>query len=244
MTNPSPTLADGHPANESASGGSLSSKLNWLRAAVLGANDGILSTAGLVMGVAGASATRGQLLVAGLAGVVAGALSMAGGEFVSVSSQKDTEQAELAMEADELRLYPESEFAELVDIYRAKGLSEGTAREVARELTEHDALRAHAEAELGIDPDDFTNPWHAAIASMAAFTVGAIIPLLAMVLSPSSSRVIATIVATMIGLLLTGFGSAATGGGPKWRPMVRNVVVGALGMGVTYAVGLVVGQHV
>lgn len=231
------------PGSELAefSGGGLGKKLNWLRAGVLGANDGIVSTAGLVMGVAGAKTDSMTLLIAGLAGLVAGALSMAGGEYVSVSSQKDTEIAELALERRELAEKPDEELLELASIYQAKGLSTKLAMQVAHELTAHDALAAHAEAELGIDPHERTSPWHAAWASMAAFTVGAIIPLLAMVLSPASVRVYATIVAVLVALVLTGVTSAKLGGGSPVRPMVRNVIVGSLAMGLTYLVGHLVG---
>ena len=224
--------------------GSLNSKLNWLRAAVLGANDGIISTAGIVMGVAGATIDRSSLLIAGLAGLVAGALSMAGGEYVSVSSQRDIEKAVMAKEAAELRDFPDEELEELVGIYAEKGLSEQTARQVARELTDHDPLRAHAEAELGIDPDEYTNPWHAAFASMAAFTVGALVPLLAMVCSPTATRVYITIAATTIGLFLTGLGSAIASGSGKAHPIARNIIVGICSMTITYLIGHLVGMQV
>ncbi|MDO4411715.1 VIT family protein [Cutibacterium sp.] len=224
--------------------GSLNSKLNWLRAAVLGANDGIISTAGIVMGVAGATVDRSSLLIAGLAGLVAGALSMAGGEYVSVSSQRDIEKAVMAKEAAELRDFPGEELEELAKIYSDKGLSEGTARQVARELTARDPLRAHAEAELGIDPDEYTNPWHAAFASMSAFTVGALVPLLAMVCSPMTIRVYMTIAATIIGLFLTGLGSALASGGGKIRPIARNIIVGICSMTITYLIGHLVGTQV
>src|SRR3954469_4247764 len=155
--------ADVRPAGE------LSQRLNWLRAGVLGANDGIVSTAGLVVGVAGATTQRSTVLLAGLAGLVAGALSMAGGEFVSVSTQADTERAALSLERAELRELPEHELEELTQIYQAKGLPRELAASVAVHLTEHDALAAHAEAELGIDPHERTSPWQAAWSSMAAF---------------------------------------------------------------------------
>ena len=231
-----------HEADEGM--GSLNSKLNWLRAAVLGANDGIISTAGIVMGVAGATIDRSSLLIAGLAGLLAGALSMAGGEYVSVSSQRDIEKAVMAKEAAELRDFPDEELEELAGIYAEKGLSEQTARQVARELTAHDPLRAHAEAELGIDPDEYTNPWHAAFASMAAFTVGALVPLLAMVCSPTATRVYITIAATMIGLFLTGLGSAIASGSGKARPIARNIIVGICSMTITYLIGHLVGMQV
>ncbi|BCQ02429.1 membrane protein [Cutibacterium avidum] len=236
--------APAHKPHEADKGmGSLNSKLNWLRAAVLGANDGIISTAGIVMGVAGATIDRSSLLIAGLAGLVAGALSMAGGEYVSVSSQRDIEKAVMAKEAAELRDFPDEELEELAGIYAEKGLSEQTARQVARELTDHDPLRAHAEAELGIDPDEYTNPWHAAFASMAAFTVGALVPLLAMVCSPTATRVYITIAATMIGLFLTGLGSAIASGSGKAHPIARNIIVGICSMTITYVIGHLVGMQ-
>ena len=152
--------------------GGLNNRLNWLRAGVLGANDGIVSTAGIVMGVAGATSDRGTILVAGVAGLAAGALSMAAGEYVSVSTQKDSELALLEKERGELRDEPEEELEELAGLYVEKGLSEELALEVAKQLTEHDALGAHAEAELGIDPDDITSPWNAALASMLVVHAG------------------------------------------------------------------------
>jgi VIT1/CCC1 family predicted Fe2+/Mn2+ transporter len=222
-------------------GAGLASKLNWLRAGVLGANDGIVSTAGLVVGVAGATSNRTTILVAGLAGLVAGALSMAGGEYVSVSSQSDTEKAALEMERWELENMPEDELQELTEIYVGKGLSPELAATVARELTEHDALGAHAEAELGIDPDERTNPIHAALSSMSAFTVGALLPLLAIVLPPQAWRVWVTVAGVTGALVLTGVVSAQLGGGPWRAPVIRNVVVGLLAMLVTFAVGSLFG---
>ncbi|GAA0232562.1 VIT family protein [Saccharothrix mutabilis subsp. mutabilis] len=222
----------------------LSERLNWLRAGVLGANDGIVSTAGLVVGVAGATTDRTAVLAAGVAGLVAGALSMAGGEYVSVSTQRDTERAALRLEAQELREMPEEEEQELADIYADKGLSPELAAQVARELTEQDALRAHAEAELQIDPDNLTSPWHAAWASLVAFAVGALIPLVAIVLPPLSWRVWTCAAAVIAGLVLTGVVSARLGASPVWRAVRRNVVVGTLTMLVTYYVGLLFGVAV
>nr|WP_310965098.1 VIT family protein [Nocardioides marmorisolisilvae] len=219
----------------------LRSRLNWLRAAVLGANDGIVSVAGLVMGVAAATSHSHTILVAGLAGLFAGALSMAAGEYVSVSTQRDTELALLAKEAAELAEDPEEELAELASIYQDKGLSARLALEVARELTSHDPLAAHADAELGIDPEDLTNPWHAAWASMVAFTVGAVLPLLVITLAPSAVRIAATAVAVVLALVLTGWLSAWAGDAPRLRAIVRNVAGGALAMAVTYLIGSIVG---
>lgn len=222
----------------------LSGRLNRLRAGVLGANDGIVSTAGLVVGVAGATTDRTAILAAGLAGLVAGSLSMAGGEYASVSTQRDTERAALRLEERELREMPEEEERELAGIYRDKGLSEELATRVARELTERDALRAHAEAELRIDPDNLTSPWQAAWASLAAFAVGALIPLIAIVLPPTAWRVWACASAVLVGLALTGLISARLGSSRVGRAVRRNVAVGSLTMIVTYYVGLLFGVAV
>jgi vacuolar iron transporter family protein len=222
---------------------STSSLLNWLRAAVLGANDGIVSVAGLVMGVAGATDSRHTIFVAGLAGLVAGALSMAAGEYVSVSTQRDTEQALLAKERRELEEEPEEELAELAGIYMDKGLTEDTARQVALELTSHDALAAHAEVELGIDPDELTNPWQAAVASMLAFTIGALLPML-MILLPQAWRVGATAVSVAIALALTGFLSARFAEADVRRAIIRNIAGGVLAMAVTYLIGDLVGGRI
>ncbi|GGP64638.1 VIT1/CCC1 transporter family protein [Saccharothrix coeruleofusca] len=219
----------------------LSSRLNWLRAGVLGANDGIVSTAGLVVGVAGATSDRTAIFAAGVAGLVAGALSMAGGEYVSVSTQRDTERAALRQEARELRDMPEEEERELAEIYQAKGLSPELAEEVARELTAKDPLRAHAEAELQIDPDNLTSPWQAAWASLVAFAAGAVVPLVAIVLPPTSWRVWACALAVLAGLAITGVVSARLGASRVGRAVRRNVVVGSLTMLVTYYVGLLFG---
>lgn len=222
----------------------LSGRLNWLRAGVLGANDGIVSTAGIVVGVAGATPSGSAVAVAGLAGLVAGAMSMAAGEYVSVSTQRDSEQALLAKERRELVEEPDEELAELADLYVQKGLSEELALKVARELTAHDALGAHAEAELGIDPNELTNPWHAAWASMAAFTVGALIPLLCMVFSPTGARLYVTVLAVVVSLGLCGWVSARLGFSPVGRAVARNIAGGLLAMGVTYAIGALVGTQI
>ncbi|MGW7279950.1 VIT1/CCC1 transporter family protein [Streptomyces sp. NPDC054844] len=225
------------PTHDEAHGGALGTRLNWLRAAVLGANDGIVSTAGLVVGVAGATDDRSALLTAGLAGLLAGSLSMAAGEYVSVSTQRDSERAALAMEKRELREQPEAELEELVDLLAARGLSRDVAREAAEQLTRRDALRAHARVELGIDPDELANPWHAAWASLLAFTVGASLPLLAMVLPPAGLRLAFTVCCVLGALVLTGWSSARLGAAPPGRAVLRNVTGGALAMAVTYAAG-------
>ena len=220
---------------------SFASRLNWLRAAVLGANDGIVSTAGIVVGVAGATADRSQIVVAGVAGLVAGAMSMAAGEYVSVSTQRDSERALLSKERRELREMPEEELAELAEIYAGKGLEPDLALEVARQLTAHDALGAHAEAELGIDPDELTNPWHAAWASMLSFTLGALLPLLTVLLVPAGARLAVTVGAVLVALALTGWASATLGRSPAGRAVARNVAGGLLAMAVTYGIGSAVG---
>ncbi len=214
-----------------------SSKLNWLRAAVLGANDGVVSVASIIFGVAGATNSAGFIFTAGLAGLVAGALSMAVGEYVSVSTQRDTERALLAKERYELEHMPESELAELTGLYEKKGLSKETAAIVAKELTAHDAFAAHAEAELGIDPNDLTNPWHAAFASAASFVSGAIIPLVVIVLPFGSLRLPITFVAVIVVLVITGSLSAYAGGAKQSKAIVRVVLGGVIAMAITYGIG-------
>lgn len=228
-----------HPAEPHV--GAINSKLNWLRAGVLGANDGIVSVAGIVIGVAAATTDRGPIFTAGMAGLAAGALSMALGEYVSVSTQRDTEKALLAKERRELKEQPEEEFEELVGIYQSKGLSPQTARTVARELTEHDVFAAHVDAELGIDPDELTNPWHAAISSAISFTIGALLPMLAILLTPPGPRIPVTFVAVLIALGITGWISARLGGADPVKATKRVVVGGAIAMTITYLVGLAMG---
>jgi VIT1/CCC1 family predicted Fe2+/Mn2+ transporter len=218
----------------------VGSMLNWLRAGVLGANDGIVSTAGLVMGVAGATTDRTAIFTAGAAGMVAGALSMAGGEYVSVSTQRDTERALLNKERWELRNMPEEELDELAELYQERGLSPELARQVAEQLTAHDALAAHAEVELGIDPDALTSPWQAAWASLISFTIGALLPLL-VILSPTSIRAPLCMVSVALALALTGAASATLGSARRAPAVLRNVGVGLLAMGVTYFVGTLIG---
>jgi VIT1/CCC1 family predicted Fe2+/Mn2+ transporter len=216
----------------------LASRLNWLRAGVLGANDGIVSTAAIVLGVAGATDERGPIILAGLVGLMAGAMSMAAGEYVSVSTQRDTERAVLDIERRELAETPDEELAELTAIYAAKGLDEDLARKVAVQLTAKDALGAHAEAELGLDPDGLTNPWHAALASFVSFVVGALIPLLGVVVS---SQAWVTVAAVVIALAVTGSVSARLGRAPVARAVARNIAGGLLAMAVTYLLGGLVG---
>ncbi|WP_456821009.1 VIT1/CCC1 transporter family protein [Cellulomonas sp. URHB0016] len=216
-------------------------RLNWLRAGVLGANDGIISTAGLVVGVAGATVHIGPILVAGIAGLVAGAVSMALGEYVSVSSQRDAERALIEQERREVERDPDGELEELIGMYEAKGLSRGTARAVAEELTGRDPLAAHLDVELGLDPAALTNPVHAAISSGISFTAGAALPLAAVALAPASVRVAVTFAAVLVALAVTGGISAGLGGARRLPAMVRLVVGGAAAMTVTYSVGRLLG---
>ncbi len=213
-------------------------KLNKLRAAVLGANDGIVSISGLVVGVAGAEASKSAILTAGVAGVVAGAISMAAGEYVSVSSQRDTEKALLAKEKFELKHYPDMEEAELIKIYQAKGLNHSTATLVAQELTKHDDFAAHAEAELKIDPNELASPWNAAIASAISFLIGSALPIITILLPPANLRLPATFISVIVALFITGALSAKVGKAPVRPAIVRVVLGGAMAMIVTYGIGV------
>ena len=234
---PGPHADEPHPKD-------IGNRLNWLRAGVLGANDGIVSTAGIVVGVAGATTDRGAILIAGVAAVVAGALSMGAGEYVSVSTQRDSEKALLRKEERELRDDPDDELAELAGLYVDRGLDDHLALEVARQLTAHDALGAHAEVELGIDPDDLSSAWNAAFASVVSFTLGALLPLLTITLLAPSARVWVTVAAVTLALAVTGAASARLGFAPAGRAILRNVGGGLLAMAVTYLVGSVLGTRV
>ncbi len=216
-------------------------KLNWLRAAVLGANDGIVSVSSVIVGVAGATKDTKVILTAGIAALVAGALSMAVGEYVSVSTQRDTERALLAKEKMELENLPEQELEELTVIYQKKGLSRTTAEIIAQELTDHDAFMAHAEAELGIDPNNLTDPWHAAYASGLAFFSGAIIPILAIIIAPAQYDTMATFASVIVALVITGALSARAGGAHKMTAIIRVVAGGVIAMVVTFGVGKLFG---
>jgi len=217
------------------------SKLNWLRAGVLGANDGIVSIAALVVGVAAATTDSAAILLTGVAGLAAGAISMALGEYVSVSSQKDSEKAWVNKERRELEQFPEQEFEELVGLYEARGLKPETARIVAREMTDKDALRTHLDVELGINPDEYTNPLHAAISSAVSFFAGAILPLLAVLLTPEPYRIIATVVASLLALAITGAVGAYVGGAPVPRAVLRVTIGGAIALAITYGIGTLLG---
>ncbi len=222
-------------------GDGIAHRLNWLRAGVLGANDGIVSVAAIVVGVAGATSAIAPILTAGVAGLVGGAISMALGEYVSVSSQRDTQNALIAKERRELAEQPEEELAELVGLYEKKGLSAATAQKVAVELTAHDALAAHLETELGINEADVVSAWQAAGASALAFFVGAILPLLAILLPPEEARVPVTFVAVLIALAGTGALSAWIGGSHWLRPTLRVVIGGAIALAATFLIGTLLG---
>jgi VIT1/CCC1 family predicted Fe2+/Mn2+ transporter len=224
-----------------AHSGGVGQRLNWLRAGVLGANDGIVSVASLVVGVAGATTDTPALLIAGVAGLVGGAISMALGEYVSVSSQRDSERALIAKETRELREMPDEELTELTELYRARGLTDATARQVAVELTAHDALAAHLEVELHIDQEDLVSPWQAALSSAVAFTLGALLPLLTILLLPPALKIPLTFVAVLVALALTGTVSAHLGGSGKVRATVRLVIGGALALAATWAIGTLLG---
>jgi VIT1/CCC1 family predicted Fe2+/Mn2+ transporter len=231
-------------ANQEFQRQSMAAKLNWLRAGVLGANDGIVSTAGLVMGVAGATKDSTGILIAGIAGLVAGSISMAGGEYTSVSAQKDSEKAALATERKELASDPEGELRELAWFYEQKGLSIDLATKVAKELTAKDALKAHAEAELGIDSEQHASPGQAALASFIAFAAGSLLPLVAVTGPWVAYRIPVTVTAVVLSLAITGYVGAKIGGAKSTTAIIRNVVVSLLTMGITYGIGLLVGTSI
>ncbi|MGF6420134.1 VIT1/CCC1 family predicted Fe2+/Mn2+ transporter [Stenotrophomonas sp. AN71] len=221
-----------------------SDRVGWLRAAVLGANDGIVSVAGLVVGVAASGASASTLLATGVAGTVAGAMSMAAGEYVSVQTQADTEDADLAMEKRELHEDPHSELDELTAIYRHRGLDPALARQVAEQLTAHDALGAHARDELGITDTLRARPLQAALASAGAFTCGAALPVLTALLAPADKVALMTSASTLLGLCLTGAMAARAGGAPPLRGAIRVMFWGALAMAAAAGVGHLFGAHV
>jgi len=231
-----------HPSEPHAGG--LANRLNWLRAGVLGANDGIVSVAAIAVGVAGATPQLGPIIAAAVAGLVGGAISMALGEYVSVSSQRDSERALIAKEETELAEMPHEELAELTKLYQDKGLTPQTARQVAEELTANDALAAHLDAELNIDQSDIVSPWRAAFASAVAFLIGGVLPIIAMIIFPASMRVPATFAAVLIALAITGAVGGYLGDSPMLRPMVRVVVGGALALAATFLIGRLLGTTV
>jgi VIT1/CCC1 family predicted Fe2+/Mn2+ transporter len=222
-------------------GGVTAGRLNRLRAGVLGANDGIVSVAAIMVGVAAATTSFTPILAGGLAALVGGAISMALGEYVSVSSQRDSQRALISQERRELAAMPEEETRELEELYRAKGLSAATARTVAEELMAHDALAAHLDAELGIDPDEIANPWAAAGSSAVAFLSGGVLPLVALLLSPVPARIPAIAAVVLVALAITGVLGARLGSSPVLRAAVRVLIGGALALAATIVVGLLLG---
>jgi VIT1/CCC1 family predicted Fe2+/Mn2+ transporter len=216
-------------------------RIGWLRAAVLGANDGILSTSSLVVGVAAANASRAEILLAGIAGLVAGALSMAAGEYVSVSSQEDTEQADLAREREELETMPEAEERELAGIYVHRGLQPELARQVAQQLMVHDALGAHARDELGLTEQMTARPLQAALASAATFAAGALLPILTILVSPIGHASIVVAIVSLVCLAGLGALAARAGGASPWIGMARVAFWGAVAMALTAGVGRLFG---
>ena len=228
-----------HPLHREAH---LIERIGWLRAAVLGANDGIISTASLVVGVAAASTSPHEVIVAGVAGLVAGATAMAAGEYVSVSSQADTETADLAKERRELAEQPDAELHELTNIYVERGLDISLARQVAEALTARDAFATHARDELGLSAHIVARPVQAALTSAVTFAVGAAIPLIIVLASPSTRISWLVSAGSLVALAILGAIGARTGGGGIWRPMLRVTFWGAIAMGTTAAIGRLVGH--
>lgn len=222
----------------------LIARVGWLRAAVLGANDGLVSTASLIVGVAAAAATRGDIMLAGMAGLVAGAMSMAAGEYVSVSSQYDTEQADLAREKKELAVSPASELDELAGIYEQRGVAPELARQVAAQMMAKNALEAHARDELGIYEHTMANPLQAAFTSAGTFTVGALLPLLVVMLVPTAGIALYVSLASLVFLAVLGAVGAKVGGAPVLRGAWRVTLWGALAMGLTALIGKLFGTVV
>lgn len=223
--------------------GHKSHRAPWLRAAVLGANDGIVSTASIMLGVAAANASTNTILTVGFASLIAGALSMAAGEYVSVSSQRDSERADLKIEAAELAQNPHDELHELQDIYVQRGLQPDLALQVAQQLHDHDALAAHARDELGIDHEDLSKPWQAAMSSALSFTVGAIVPVLAAIVWSGAASSWAIVVASLVALAISGSIGAFIGGGHRLRAALRVLIGGGLAMLITSLLGHLIGAN-
>ena len=231
-----------NPNTSSKASSKSSSKLNKLRAGVLGANDGIVSISSLVMGVAGATNNKGTIFTAGMAALVAGALSMAVGEYVSVSSQSDAEKMYIKREKRELAESPVEELEELTQAYVDMGVTRETAGEVALQLTAKSAIKAHLQTEYNMDENEISSPMHAAIASLGAFTIGGLIPFVTIIVSPSGLRLITTVLAVVVALIGTGYMSAHAGGAPKLRAILRVVIGGLLAMTATYFIGRLFGN--
>jgi vacuolar iron transporter family protein len=219
-------------------------RAGWLRAAVLGANDGLISTASLIVGVAAAHSARSVILVAGIAGLTAGSLSMAAGEYVSVSSQRDAERADLDRERAELVAAPDAELAELTRIYQRRGLSADLALQVAVELSQQDRLTVHAHDELGIDVDALARPVQASAVSAISFLLGAILPIIVVALAPASARVASTMAVTLVGLVVLGSVGARLGGAPQRPAAIRVLVGGTLALVISLAIGRLTGSFV
>ncbi len=219
----------------------LGHRAAWLRAAVLGANDGLISTASLIVAVAGASATQSGILVAGIAGLTAGGLSMAAGEYVSVSSQRDTERSDLARERAELAESPDLELAELTQIYRDRGLSADLAGQVAVELSRQDLVAVHAREELGIDVETLANPIQASLVSAGSFISGAIMPICVVAIAPASFRVVITMALTLLGLVILGTLGARIGGAPQRPAAIRVLIGGTLALLISLGIGRLAG---
>ena len=222
----------------------LVSRIGWLRAAVLGANDGIVSTASLMIGVAASGSSRSSMLISGIAGLVAGAMSMAAGEYVSVSSQSDTEAADLRREQQEIAANPDAELSELAGFYVQRGVDEKTSHEVAKQLMEHDALGAHAREELHITEMTAARPITAALTSASTFTAGALLPLILAALLPASLTVVGEALGSLLFLAFLGWVGAAAGGANPLKPVGRVVFWGALAMGLTASIGSLVGKAI
>ncbi len=221
-----------------------SQRAPWLRAAVLGANDGIVSTASLMVGVAAATDSAAAILTAGIAGLTAGALSMAAGEYVSVSSQRDTERADVEIERRSLIDNPKEELEQLTQIYEHRGLDRKLAEKVAARMTEHDALGTHLREELNIDADELARPWQAAFASMASFTAGGMIPVVAALLVHGDAALAAIVISALITLAVIGTAAAFVGGARKLVGGLRVFIGGGLAMAITWAIGSLVGLAV
>ncbi|MCI9889539.1 VIT family protein [Micrococcales bacterium 31B] len=241
---PSPTVSAAVPATVVEPAGASARTLNTLRAGILGANDGILSIAGLVLGVAGASESAAPALLAGVAGLVAGAVSMALGEYVSVASGRDSEKHTIRTVTRALAAQPAAQLDRLAAAYRERGLSPETAALVARELTERDAVQAHLDAEYSIDADELTSPLHAAFSSALAFLVGGVLPLLSIMLAPHDLRAPITYGVVLVALAVTGLVGAKIGGGSLVKAALRVVIGGGLGLALTYVVGALFGAHI
>ena len=231
-----------NPNTSSKASSKSSSKLNKLRAGVLGANDGIVSISSLVMGVAGATNNKGTIFTAGMAALVAGALSMAVGEYVSVSSQSDAEKMYIKREKQELAESPVEELEELTQAYVDMGVTRETAGDVALELTAKSAIKAHLQTEYNMDENEISSPMHAAVASLGAFTIGGLIPFVTIIVSPSGLRLITTVLAVVVALIGTGYMSAHAGGAPKLRAILRVVIGGLVAMTATYFIGKLFGN--